>query len=202
MAGIGAIFDIGEAATRLLKGRLKLRAGPAGLPSALQIKHLSVGEFSKLPDTEEALTLICYRVLPSGHAAPQPQTRGSQRPSRLGVDLHYLLSAWSPNAETEQLMLAWAMLELHKHAIFNRALLALGGANWGRDETVHFVAEPIAHEAMFRIWDSLQPKYRLSAAYCARVVHIEDGIEEDHAPVVETNLGFASADPVEAEALA
>jgi Pvc16 N-terminal domain len=200
VAKIAAIFDIGEAVSRLLKDRLKLRNGPAGLSAALSIKHVSAGEFSKLPDTHEGLTLLCYRVLPSGHAQPQPQSRGVQRPSRLGVDLHYLLSGWSLNAETEQLMMAWAMLEIHKFPVFNRALLASGGANWGRDETVHFVAEPIAHEALFRIWDSLQPKYRLSTAYCARVVHIEDGIEEDHLPVVETNFGFANADPVEAEA--
>lgn len=199
MAQLGAIFDVGEAVVRLLKRRLSLRNGANGLAATLDIQHLSVGGFSKLVDTHEGLTLICYRVLPSGYARPQAQVRGTQRPSHLGLDLHYLLTAWSANAETEQLMLAWALFELHKYAIFNRALLSRNGASWDRDEIVHFVHEPITHEAMFRIWDSLQPKYRLSATYCARVVHIRDGAEADYPPIVETNFGYAGADPLEAE---
>jgi hypothetical protein len=93
------------------------------------------------------------------------------------------------------------MLELHKHAVFDHALLSGAADVWDQDEIVHFVPEPITHEAMFRIWDALEPKYRLSAAYCARVVHIEDGEADDNLPVVETEFGYADADPLVAGAV-
>jgi hypothetical protein len=195
MASYQAVYHVGLSVTQFLKERLTLRqaaqADPV-LPDPQAIVYRSLGGLAKDADVPaEGLSLLCYRVLPSAHQRPQAQSRGMQRPRRLALDLHYLLTAWSGTPDKEQGLLAWAMLELCRHPIFDRATLKGGEAIWDPDETVHFVPEPVTHDALFRLWDALLPKYRLSTGYCARVIHIEDRSAADlHGPVVETDFGF------------
>lgn len=200
MAGFGAIFDVGQTVVNLLNDRRKLLGTVVNLPETFLINNVSIGQFSKdaNPPTE-SMTLACYRVLPSSHHRPQTPTRGTQRPSRLSIDLHFLLTVWAKDLAIEQTMLAWAMFELHRHPVFDQSLLNGGAGIWDRDEIIHFVPEPITHEAMFRIWDSFMLKYRLSATYCARVIQITAGIEPDHLPVVRTKFGHADAGTPELE---
>lgn len=205
MAGYRAVQDVGASVVKLLKDRLQLLTAADPFLKDLTVRHAGLGDVAKvLDDTTVGLCLLCYRILPSPHQRPQAPARGAQRPSRVGLDLHYLLIAAGKDAEQEAAILGWAMLQLHRFPTLDRSILRGSGAGWERDEIVHFAPEPISHEALFRIWDVLQPKYRLSAAYVARVVQIQDqdaALELD--PVVESQFGFAdqaSAEAVLAEA--
>ena len=43
---------------------------------------------------------------------------------------------------------------------------------------------------MMRIWEALQPDYRLSVSYVARTVRIETGIRTEAGPVIATQFNF------------
>lgn len=200
MARLGAIFNVGETVVSLLKARRDLRGPPpAAQPSdplaSMDIAQTSLAQLAKPSETPlDGLSLLLYRVLPSGHQRPQGAGRNAQRPTRLGLELHYLLTAWSLSPEKEQAFLTWAMLELHRFPLLDRSLFTGGEALWDAGESVHFVAEPLTHEALFRVWDALQPKYRLSAGYVARVVHLEEGASPEYPPVVQSRFGFANVE--------
>jgi Pvc16 N-terminal domain len=198
MASFAALKDVGDSVAALLTQLYRIAQPASGLPAGLAFSHITLGELAApnavLPT---GVSLTCYRVLQSSHQRPQATGRSS-RPERLGLELHYLLTAWSRESDAvrlhEQTALAWAMLQLHRHAVLDRAILLGGDAVWERDEVVHFVHEPVSHDAMFRLWDALQPKYRLSATYCARVVRIADLSDtESYPPVLTQEFGFADA---------
>jgi hypothetical protein len=199
MATFEAVKDVGDSVAALLTRQYRLSQPSTGLPAGLSFTHTTLGELATSTNAlPTGVSLICYRVLPSGHQRPQPQGRNN-RPERLGLELHYLLTAWSRDSDAvrlhEQTALAWAMLQLHRFPILDRAVLLGGDAVWERGEMVHFVHEPVTHDAMFRLWDALQPKYRLSASYCARVVQIADLKDSATYPrVLTSEFGFADAD--------
>ena len=199
MAQIDAVNQVGETVVELLNDRRALLAAAGqlgGLPPAVSIAHISSARLATSPEPEAGLTLMLYRIEPSEHQWPQRPGREPERPSVLGLDLLYLLTAWSSSAAEEQALMTWAMLELYRHPVLDRGVL-LGGAIWDRDESVQLVHEPLIDDGLYRLWHAMHLKYRLSTAYRARVVRVSSGIEEAFLPVVDKRLGFAqTADPL------
>jgi hypothetical protein len=56
---------------------------------------------------------------------------------------------------------------------------------------VHIIPEELSTADMMRVWDTLQPEYRLSLGYVARVVRIEPHDTPEAGPVVATRFNFA-----------
>jgi uncharacterized protein DUF4255 len=104
--------------------------------------------------------------------------------SHLPLDLHFLITAWADNPETELLMIGLAMQCLETNPILGGPLLAPAGA-WTANEAMQVVLEDVPPDSMFRIFDSLQADFKLSVAYLARVVRI-DGVVSNLAPEVTT----------------
>jgi hypothetical protein len=198
MARIEAVNQVGETVVKLLNDSRALRTAARALgdlPGAIPIAHISAARLATSPEPDAGLTLMLYRIEPSDHQWPQPPSREPERPSVLGLDLLYLLTAWSPNPAEEQAMMSGAMLELYRRPVLDRSVLT--GANvWGPDETVQIVHETLIDDGLYRLWPALQRKYRLSTAYRARVVRLRTGPDETFLPVVEKRLGFAPADPM------
>jgi hypothetical protein len=194
MAGVAAINQVGESLVALLRARRDLLAAEGRLgpvPPAVEIAHASLARLASGAAPTAGLTLTCYRVALSEHQTPRPATA----PLTLALELHYLLAAWSATGADEQALLGWAMLELAGHPVLDRSLL-LGGDIWARDETVQVVLDRQSEDALFRVWDALQIRLRLSVTFRARVIRI--GLEgaPDSLPVVATRFGFADADPL------
>jgi hypothetical protein len=194
MATLAAVNQVGESLVALLRARRDLlgaegRLGP--VPAAVNIAQASLAQLGTSPAPTGGLTITCYRVVLSDHQVPKP----AAAPVMLALELHYLLAAWSPTGADEQALLTWAMLELAAHPVLDRSLL-LGAGVWDRAETVHVSFDRQGEDQLFRIWDALQIKLRLSATFRARVLRI--GLEpgQDALPVVATRLGFADADPL------
>jgi hypothetical protein len=194
MAGLGAINQVGESLVALLRARRDLlgaegRLGP--VPPAVEIAHVSLARLASAATPTAGLTLTPYRIALSEHQTP----RAATSPATLALELHYLLAAWSPTGADEQALLGWAMLELAGHPVLDRSLL-LGTGVWERDETVQVVLDRQSEDALFRVWDSLQQKLRLSITFRARVIRI--GLEPGQGalPVVATRFGHADADPL------
>ena len=198
MARIDAVNQVGEAVVKLLNDSRALLAatGELGdLPGAVSISHISAARLAIGAEPDAGLTVMLYRIEPSDHQWPQRPGREPERPSVLGLDLLYLLTAWSPSPAEEQALMGWAMLELYRHPVLDRSVLA--GANvWEPDETVQIVHEPLIDDGLYRLWHALQRKYRLSTTYRARVVRLRSGPDDTFLPVVEKRLGFAAADPM------
>ena len=205
MAGVAGMFDICDSAVTLLQRRRKLLDDPNAtaankilsnfLPTEADIFSWTIrnmAEDTATPSGDKGkLAFFCYRVLLSGqqrHKSPPD----SPRMTHLGVDLFYLLCAWGGNPRAEQTALAWAMLELQKHPTFDTSLLnqaAAGPGVWQPGESVHLQPDLVTHEAMFKIGEALQIKYRLSAAYVVRALQLGEAAEPGP-PVVSRRLGF------------
>ena len=112
------------------------------------------------------------------------------RPVPLSVDLRYLFSFWSSSAENEQLVLAWTMRQLHEVPILDSSILS-AEADWAPDDVIQLIPEEITNEDLMRIWDAIEPGYRLSLSYIARVVRIDPDQTIDSREVVATRFDYA-----------
>lgn len=197
MAGLAAVNQVGETIVALLRARRDLlgaegRLGP--VPPALDISHTSLSRLAVQPEPTTGCTLTCYRIMMSDHPAPRASAPDAAAATSLAVDLHYVLAAWAPNPVEEQAIVSWVMLELLAHPVLDAAVLPRDGS-WGRDEFVNIVPDSMSNDDLFRLWQALQHKYRLSATFKARVVRIGFGPTPDYRPVVASRFGFADADP-------
>jgi hypothetical protein len=147
--------------------------------------------------TQTTLSLYLYRVTMNEHlrgARRTPDVLSSNHP--LSVDLHYLLTIWADDAPAEQIILAWAMRQLQQHPILDSSSLSTE-AEWGPGEYIQLIPSELSTEDVMRIWDALEPSYRLSVSYIARVVRI-DGDAERALPVVATRFRHGDRVPTNA----
>jgi hypothetical protein len=183
MANLLAVHSVGASLVALLRN---------AYPEALRARHacefrlLSSGELAAEADFATTLSLYLYRVTTNEHlrTAPRPTDPSDARPP-LAVDLHYLLTIWADSALAEHVILAWAMRELHGRPVLDVASLSPEGG-WGPGEVVQLIPAELSNEDMMRLWDALEPAYRLSVSYIARVVRIDHEPSPTGRPVVAT----------------
>lgn len=199
MAQIGAVHSVGESLVRYLSGAHSIeRDVQATLPNVRQtlpecrFEQVSGSELNNsYSPGQNTVSLYLFRVgidknlrATADHKYPQdPKTRP------LSLELHYMLTAWATSSADEQTLMSWSMLALHRGALLDRAALE-PDALWEPEETVQIIPSEMSHENMMRIWESLQPDYRLSVSYIARTVRLETGLREDARPVVATKFDF------------
>jgi hypothetical protein len=195
MANVFAIHSVGNSIVTYLRNSYPEEiAGRAMPPCAFEL--LSCGQLAA--NNEEAatrITLLLYRATVNEHSRQRragPSQAGGAAP--LTLDLHYLLTAWAAIPADEQITFAWAIRQLHEHPVLDASALS-PEAGWARDEAVQIVPHEIPLEDVMRIWDALDPSYRLSSSYLARLVTLDPDEPADFRPVVARRLGYG----VEAE---
>lgn len=197
MANIQAIYAVGNSLITSLQNRYQLLAtkpvddcGFLLLSSA----DLSMEDPKVLEDHTTNLSLFLHRVTINEHGRNTSQlpSKDYARPP-LTVDLHFLMTAWSNSAIKEQVILAWSMQQLHQHPILD--VSSLSPAEWQPEDRVQVIPTDLSLEDIMRIWDSLQPSYRLSVAYVARVVRIDPAEDLQQAPPVVSRRFAWSDDP-------
>jgi len=199
VAGLAAVNQVGESLVGLLRARRDVLAASALLgpvPPALDISHVSLSRLATATEPTAGLTITCYRLAYSDHPTPRVAVRQAATGATIALELHYLLAAWPSAAADEQAIITWAMLELAAHPVLDRSVLLGGPGVWARDETVQIVPDSLSDDGLFRVWDALQHKYRLSTTFSARVVRINYGPPDDWPPVVATRVGLADTDPL------
>lgn len=195
MTNVLAIHSVGESLVTYLSN-----AYPADLRASYNCKFrlVSSGEIANAQSEihPTTLTLYLYRVTMNEHL------RGTRRAIDathsdlpLSVDLHYLLTVWAESAPAEQVVLAWAMRQLQQHPLLDQSSLS-PEAEWSPGEYIQVIPAELSNEDIMRIWDALEPSYRLSLSYIARVVRI-DGDAQRAMPVVARRLDWARPDGVE-----
>jgi hypothetical protein len=61
-------------------------------------------------------------------------------------------------------------------------------AAWGPGDVIQLIPAELSNEDIMRIWDAIEPTYRLSVSYIARVVLIDPDIHPERRPVVATRF--------------
>jgi hypothetical protein len=181
---IAAIIDDAVAAARQTMSGILGAATTTSAPP----DHVPTGTATEITN----LNLFLYHVTynPGWREVGLP-TRGSDgavinRPP-LAIDLHYLLSAYSPNDYEAQIVLGIGMQALHEipilfrnkiQAVFqspttdvDRALATADLAD--QIELVKIVPQQLGTDELSKLWTAFQSKFRVSAAYAVSVVLIE-----------------------------
>jgi Pvc16 N-terminal domain len=128
------------------------------------------------------VSIFLYRVTVSTvrrNLPPKIGVDGKKYRPPLPLDLHYMLTPWAKTAETQQLLLAWAM-----RALDDTPTLSSGYLNnfdpddepFGPDETVDIVFDPTSIQDMLNIWEVGKPNVQVSVNYVARVVPIDSRV--------------------------
>ena len=189
MAGVHAIRSVGESIRVFL-----LASYPADLAAAFPctFQVLSSGQLARFEDPTEStvtVTLYLYRVTVCEHPRNGRSGHSSSVPDRsLPLELHWLMTVWSASPAAEHAVFAWAMRELHARPLLDASTLTADG-EWGASETVQVIPEELPIESMMRIWDALDPSYRLSASYVARIVRVDPPARTAPLPVLAVRLG-------------
>jgi hypothetical protein len=195
MANVLAIHSVGHSIATFLRNTYPATVAGVSMP-ACEFAQISSGELAGTIDDVTRITLYLYRVTVNEHSRQQrPGLMSPEQQAPLGLDLHLMLTAWAGNAQDEQLTLAWAMRQLYLFPILDASSLS-PEAGWGSDEVIQIIPSELPTEEMMRIWDALDPSYRLSVPYIARLVRLDPDKIFDANPVVAARFGYGTASPV------
>lgn len=198
MSTYEAMGAVSQSLQHLLRARLDI-------PSGLLDVTVKVGPPPEAEDTVDGplVNLFLYRVCENAAMQSVPQRGTGDRTLQrapLAVDLHYLLTTYGTNNNTQDdtlkdeirahHLLGSAMRVLHDHAILTPALEDKGGKQIlepllaSAAEHVKITLQPLSLEDLSKVWTALSLPYRASAAYEVTVVQID------------SRLGAAGGPPV------
>lgn len=194
MANIAAIRSVGSSLAEYLERSYQAAVFPPDVTKpTCTFDVVSGSAIQKVEDPENSAVSVQIFLY---HVGTDPHLRNSGRLAApdmvppLSVALHYLFTFWSTSADNEHLVLAWTMLHLQATPLLDATILS-SEAGWTAEEVVQLIPEELSTSDVMRVWDTLQPKFRLSVGYVARVVRIEpDEIPEQRA-VVATRFNYA-----------
>jgi hypothetical protein len=187
MANVLATHAVGSSLMTYLKNAYP---EPLRTDHPFDFKVISSGELAEGPDPRNTVTLFLYRLSQDEFLRGRTTLSDPRHANPpLSIDLHYLLTVWADNAFAEQTVLTWAMREMQMHPVLDSSALS-PDAEWGPSDVVQLIPAELSNDDMFRIWDLLQPKYRLSLSYIARVIRIDTDTSSGR-PVVATLFGFS-----------
>lgn len=198
MAGLGAVNQVGESVAAMLRARRSLlanenRLGP--VPPSQDIAHVPLAKLTGTSPPSSGLSITCYHIGRSDHTIAQSAAQNPSASFGISLELSYLMASWSSISSEEQSLMSWAMLELSRYPVLDRGQL-LGGGEWLREETIQIVPDDADPERLYRLWEALKQKYRLSSTFKARVIRIGYGPSADALPVVASRYSFSNSDPV------
>lgn len=189
MANVFAIHSVGNSIATYLRNSYPRTLGDVDMPDCA-FDLVSSGELAGDVDDTTRITLYLYRITVNEHSRQRVGATASlAHPTPLGLDLHFLMSAWAGNARDEQTVLAWAIRQLHMFPILDASSLSPEGG-WGANEVIQVIPAELPTEDLMRIWDALDPPYRLSVSYIARLVRLDPDAQVAGRPVVASRFAY------------
>lgn len=188
LANVRAFQSIGEALRTYLSTTYPQELRDE-FPCSFEL--VSTGQLAEFDDptgdSVVACTLFLYRTTINEQLRNtlQPSSFLVRSVSALPLELHWMLSVWSNSAAAEQVVFAWALSQLSQQPLLD--LTTLNGAGFQPHEVIHVLPEELELEQLMRIWESIQPSYRLSTTYVTRVVRL-DVANVSPPPVVTSRL--------------
>jgi hypothetical protein len=185
MAGFGSIAAAGQSIVRALNLAFESDPPIEGRRTQAVLVRTSDFEDSQVPTAigANALSVFLLRVDFNKAMRAAWSAAGSvDGRAHLALDLHYLLTPWSDNAQHEHRILGRAMQCLEETPILAGPLLDPTGG-WAPGEGLQIVMEEVPTEALMRTFDSLPTDYRLSVPYIARVLRVDSRNARPEPPV-------------------
>jgi hypothetical protein len=148
---------------------------------------------------DEGVSLLLYRIFPDGTSRTPPgrlQKNGQRGPSKLPLELHFLLTAWAKTASLQHELAGWMMRTLEDNAVLYPSLLNSYKPDvFFPEETVEIALAQLSTEDLFDIWDVIiHHVYQLSVPNVARVVRIESTLTKPAgAPVQQRVMDYRNA---------
>lgn len=191
MANVLAIHSVCSSIATFLNNTYPTTTNGVTMP-ACDFEVLSSQEMNSAPTEGSRVSLFLYRATVNEHSRQQRPSRAPHAlPASLHLDLHILLSAWGPTAFDEHITMAWAMRQLHLHPLLDASSLS-PEPGWESDEVIQIVPAELSTEDIMRIWDALEPSYRLSASYIARTVRLDPDSLPEAVPVVASRFTYSA----------
>ena len=155
----------------------------------LNFELFTTSSFETTPTDKVSLFLFRVEVDPTRrHRDIPPATLGAPAKVALALDLRYLLTVWVSDAEREHQILQDCIEILDRNAIVSGAQLD-SAYDWEPGAALKVVLDALSHEDMMRLWDLLEPTYRLSVPYLVRTVKLTPVAQPDAPPVLSrTNI--------------
>lgn len=181
------IAGIGKSIVHLLRDGYQARHG--GL-QGLSFELFTTTSFEGAPVNKVSLFLYRVEVDPTRrHKELPPEAPGDSPRIALALDLRYLLTVWMTDAEREQQILQECMELLESKPILSGPLLD-PAYPWQPEDALRVYLDAVSHEDMMRLWDLLEPKYRLSVPYVVRTAKLSPAATSLSAPPVlsRTNI--------------
>jgi hypothetical protein len=188
MATLSAIAATSEAIIRLLRSSYD----PTQFNNAsLDFQVYVANDF--LNPMDEGVSLLLYRIFQDGTSRTPPgrlQPNGQPGPTKLPLELHFLLTAWAKTASLQHELAGWMMRTLEDNPILYPGLLNSYKPDvFYPEETVEIGLAQLSTEDLFDIWDVIiRHVYQLSVPYVARVVRIESTLPAVAGAQVQTRL--------------
>ena len=179
MANVFAIHSVGNSIVTYLRNSYPQALAGLDMP-ACAFELVSSGELAGEPGDGTRITLYLYRITVNEHSRQvHAASAATARPTPLGLDLHFLMSAWAGNA----------LRQLHMFPILDASSLS-PEAGWGTNEVIQIIPAELSTEDVMRIWDALDPPYRLSVSYIGRLVRLDPDAQQHARPVVTTRFAY------------
>lgn len=153
----------------LLDAQYQARFGAAGAPT-----FKLVGPHALADTLHDQVTLFVYRVEQDRtrrHQELPPTAPRGPRRAALVLDVRVLLTAWMNDPEGELLVLGRCMEILDQHPVLSGSLLDPAYA-WDPETSLRVTLDELSPEESLRLWDALNPSYRLSIPYAIRTVRL------------------------------
>jgi hypothetical protein len=182
-----SIPGAGKTLVNLLKNRYLERHG--GLEGLEFVLFTTTDFEGGSPLNKVSLFLYRVEIEPTQrHREIPPAKLGDPTRTALALNLRYLLTVWVQDAEREHQILQSCIEILEQDAIVSGPLLDTG-YKWEPDTALKVTLDSISHEDMMRLWDLLDPKYRLSIAYLVRTIRVAP-VDMPAAPPVITRVNI------------
>jgi hypothetical protein len=174
------LAGVGKSLILLLRdGYQALHGGLEGLSFEL----FTTTSFESAPSNKVSLFLYRLEIDPTRrHKELPPRTLSEPPRSALSLDLRYLLTVWVGDAEREHQILQDCIEIFERHAIVSGPRLD-STYPWEPDDALRLSIDSVSHEDMMRLWDLLEPTYRLSVPYVVRSVRL-GAVDRSAAPPV------------------
>jgi hypothetical protein len=191
MANVLALHSVGNSMVTYLRNSYPQEVDGVAMPGC-SFELISCGQLAGAIEESTRITLLLYRTTVNEHARQaRSPTRAADGPAPLSLDLHYLVTAWGATPLDEQVTFAWTLRQLHEHPVLDASALS-PEAGWGRDEVIQIAPSELSTEDMMRVWDALDPSYRLSSSYVARLVRLDPDTPIEARRVVARQLAMGA----------
>lgn len=185
MANFRSIAAVGKSLATLLNSRFAL-VPPVAKATAKLIQTDDLDN-AKAMLPLPVVSILLYRVdFNKAMRASWSGVGALDGRAHLPVDLHYLMTAWADNAESEHLLLGRTMQIIEEVGALSGPLL-WPDAEWLSGEAVQLYLEDVATDDLMRTFESLTCDFRLSIPYLARIVVVSTD-EGDAVPDVLTHI--------------